>query len=111
MTRRPEIEGARGHGSSFRRFARESDKFHRHQAPFQQKPSVNPSLWSKADPQKFYDICHEIVVKGCELPSSVLPINASETNPPFPTKVRVELRVLKSKVFKRIKAEKTKLFA
>ena len=102
--RSPENELA-GHRSRLIKLARERQKsgpFKSLVKHYEEKGKNNSSLeeWPQANPRGYYKIGGEkTVIKGAQFAEGVLPINAKETNLPFVKKIKLELRLLKEKLF------------
>jgi hypothetical protein len=64
------------------------------------KNSSSPEEWPKANPRGYYEIRGEnTTVKGNQFAEMVLPVNTKEINPSLRDKIKLELRLLKEKLF------------
>ena len=102
--RSPENELA-GYSSGLIKLAKERQKsgpFKGLVKQYEEGERNNSSLeeWLQANPRGYYEIGGEkTVIKGVQFAEGVLPINAKETNLPFVKKIKLELRLLKEKLF------------
>lgn len=56
-----------------------------------------------ADPNAYYVISGEKIVKGRQFPEGILPINAQETLPSLDKKIQIELQLLQAQLKRLIK--------
>ena len=60
---------------------------------------LSSSTWPEVDPDRCYQVAGKIV-KGCEFPDNVLPVNAESVNPSLVQRIRVELRLAAGKLYR-----------